>query len=114
MSKAQTYFMMALLFAFIVAVFAIQNTESVSINFLFWQYQGISKVLVILVSAVVGAVVVMFLGFWWQFKKAIYIRQLEAEIKTLKNQQNQQPAAGTVEPKGQEATRRQLDSQAKK
>lgn len=100
MSKAQTYFILALLFALSVAVFAIQNTESVSIKFLFWQYQGISKVLVILASAAVGAVMVIFLGFWWQFKKAMYIRQLEAEIKALKNQQ---PAAETVEKKEQEA-----------
>ncbi|MDD4237258.1 MAG: LapA family protein [Desulfotomaculaceae bacterium] len=110
MSKAQTYFILALLFALSVAIFAIQNTESVSINFLFWQYPGISKVLVILSSAAVGAVMVMFLGFWWQFKKAIYIRQLEAEIKILKNQQSQQTAAGTVEPKGQETTKKQLDT----
>lgn len=99
MSKAQTYFILALLFALSVAVFAIQNTESVSIKFLFWQYQGISKVLVILASAAVGAVMVIFLGFWWQFKKAMYIRQLEAEIKALKNQQ---PAAEAVEKKEQE------------
>jgi len=101
MSKAQTYFIVALLFALSVAVFAIQNPESVSIKFLFWQYNGISKVLIILASTAVGAVMVMFLGFWWQIKKAMYIRQLEAEIKSLKNQQ---PAAGTVEPKCQETT----------
>lgn len=106
MSKAQTYFIVALLFALSVAVFAIQNTESISIKFLFWQYQGISKVLVILASAAVGAVMVMFLGFWWQIKKAMYIRQLEAEIKTLKNQQ----AAVTVEPKAQEATKKEPDA----
>lgn len=100
MSKAQTYFIVALLFALSVAVFAIQNTESISIRFLFWQYQGISKVLVILASAAVGAVMVMFLGFWWQFKKAMYIRQLEAEIKNLKGQQQ---AAGAAEPKEQVA-----------
>lgn len=101
MSKAQSYFIVALLFALSVAVFAIQNTESVSIRFLFWQYQGISKVLVILASAAVGAVVVMFLGFWWQFKKAMYIRQLEAEIKVLKSQQ---PQAGEAQPQEQVAS----------
>lgn len=100
MSKAQTYFIIALLFALSVAVFAIQNTESVSIKFLFWQYNGISKVLVILASAVVGAVVVMFLGSWWQIKKVMYIRQLESEIKALRKQQP--AAAETAEPKGQD------------
>ena len=107
MSKAQKYFIVALLFALSIAVFAIQNTESVSIKFLFWQCQGISKVLVILVSAAVGAVVVMFLGLWWQIKKAIYIRQLEAEIRSLKNQK---PAAGNAESKGQGAAQKNLES----
>jgi uncharacterized integral membrane protein len=101
MSKAQTYFLVALLFALSVAVFAIQNPESVNIRFLFWQISGISKVLIILASAAVGAVTVIFLGSWWQFKKARYIRQLEAEVKVLKNQQ---PAAAAAETASQEQT----------
>lgn len=99
MSKAQTYFIVALLFALSVAVFAVQNTEGVTIKFLFWQYNGISKVLVILASAAVGALLVIFLGLSWQIKRLKYIRQLESEIRALKNQQ---PPAGTVEPKGRE------------
>jgi len=93
MSKAQAYFIVALLFALSVAVFAIQNTEGISINFLFWRYEGISKVLVILASAAVGAIAVLFLGFWWQFKKAMYIRQLEGEIRSLKAKLNQEQVA---------------------
>jgi len=103
MSKAQTYFIVALLFALSVAVFAIQNTENITIKFLFWQYQGISKVLVILASAAVGAVIVLFLGFWWHFKKAIYIRQLESEIKILKDRKS---SAGAEVPKTQAEERK--------
>jgi uncharacterized integral membrane protein len=102
MGKAKTYFIVALLFALSVSILAIQNPDSVNIKFLFWQWSGISKVLIILASAAVGAVTVIFLGSWWQFKKAMYIRQLEAEIKVLKNQQ---PAGAAAETMSQETNK---------
>jgi len=85
MSKAQIYFVLPLLFALAVALFAVQNTEQITINFLFWQFKDISKVVVIISSAIVGALGVLFLGMWWQLKKLLYIRQLEIEVKELKN-----------------------------
>lgn len=84
MNRAQLYFVAALLFALLVAVFVLQNTEPVGVNFLFWQFTHVSKVLVILVSAAVGALMVILLGAWWQFKKYIYVRQLESEIRELR------------------------------
>lgn len=84
MSRAQLYFITAILFALTVAVFAIQNPETITINFLAWQYTEISKVLVILASTAFGALAVLFLGFWFQVKKLMYTRQLEGEIKELK------------------------------
>lgn len=97
MNRAQLYFVAALLFALLVAVFVLQNTEPVSVNFLFWQFAQVSKVLVILVSAAVGALMVVLLGAWWQFKKYIYVRQLEAELKELKAAL-QKTAAGVKSP----------------
>ncbi|HAP93695.1 MAG TPA: DUF1049 domain-containing protein [Desulfotomaculum sp.] len=85
MNKAQVYFVSALIFALLVTVFALQNPESIGINFLVWRFQEISKVLVILASTAIGALVVIFLGIWWQFKKFMYVRQLEGEIRELKN-----------------------------
>lgn len=84
MNRAQIYFVSALLFALLVAVFVLQNTEPVGVNFLFWQFTHVSKVLVILISAAVGALMVVLLGAWWQFKKYIYVRQLESELRELK------------------------------
>jgi len=52
----QFYLITALVFALLVAVFAIQNTETVVIQFLAWSF-SISLVLVILGSAAVGALV---------------------------------------------------------
>lgn len=91
MSKAQVYFILSLIFALVVAIFAIQNTEQISINFLFWQFSEISKVVVILASATVGAMLVVFLGLWWQLKRFIHIRHLEGEIKELKNRPSKTP-----------------------
>lgn len=85
MSKGQFYFLLALLFALLVAVFAIQNPESITINFLVWRFEEVSKVLVILASTAIGALVVIFLGSWWQFKKFVYIRKLEGEVKELQS-----------------------------
>lgn len=103
MSKAQIYFIISLLFAMVVAVFAIQNTEQISINFLFWQFSEISKVFVILASATVGAMLVVFLGLWWQLKRFIHIRHLEGEIKELKNKPLQAPGEQTTINKEEEA-----------
>lgn len=60
-------FVISLLFAIIVALFAIQNSGVVTINFLFTEYP-VSQALVILISAALGAIIVMFLGAVKQFK----------------------------------------------
>jgi len=85
LSRAQLYLVLGILFALIVAIFAVQNTERVVIYFLFWQIQNASKVIIILVSAAFGALAMFFLGFMWSYKKIRRIRQLEAEIADLKN-----------------------------
>jgi hypothetical protein len=54
-SKAQFFFVAAVLFAPGVAVFALQSTEEVSIRFLMWEFFAVSKVIVILASTAVGA-----------------------------------------------------------
>lgn len=89
MNKAQIYFVLALIFAILVTIFAIQNPETIGINFLVWRFEDISKVLVILASTAIGALVVIFLGIWWQFKKFLYVRQLEGEIRELKTSLNE-------------------------
>ena len=67
-------FVLSLLFAFVVAVFAILNASDVHINFLVWQ-GDISQALVIIISAIFGAVIVLLLGFIKQI-------QLKMAVKT--------------------------------
>ncbi|MDD4170478.1 MAG: LapA family protein [Desulfotomaculaceae bacterium] len=83
MIKAQVSLVMVIVFALIVSIFAIQNTERVDIYFLFWQIQEVSKVLIILVSAASGALIMLFLGLIWQYKQVKRIRRLETELKHL-------------------------------
>lgn len=76
--------MAALCLALLVAVFAVQNPEPVGINFLAWRIEGISKVLIILLSTAAGALAVLFLGVWWQLRRYLYVRRLEAEVQKLR------------------------------
>ncbi|QNB45293.1 DUF1049 domain-containing protein [Thermanaerosceptrum fracticalcis] len=81
----QVYLISALLFSLLVAVFAIQNTEQVIIKFLTFQFP-ISLVLVILGSAVVGALALYFLGLFKQVGSWIKLRQLQHQKEDLENQ----------------------------
>lgn len=83
-------FVLALIFALIVAVFALQNAGAVDISFLNMEL-SISQALVILISAVFGALVVALLSLirWIKCQTKIkssakMITALELENKQLK------------------------------
>ncbi|MDW7675153.1 MAG: LapA family protein [Bacillota bacterium] len=80
----QMYLVIALIFALFVAMFAIQNTVPVAISFLFWTFQDISLVLVILGSAVFGAICVFLLGMVKQVSQSMKIKELDNENKRLR------------------------------
>lgn len=96
----QFFTLMAILFALIVAVFALQNAEPVEINFLFWQFRHISLVLVILGSAAFGALAVFLLGAMRQLRQAREIKELKSKLKKLQEASiysEKEAAAGTEE-----------------
>lgn len=62
----QFYLIFSLIFALLVALFAIQNTMLVVVKFLFWQVE-LSLVLVILGSAAAGALLVLFFNLFKQY-----------------------------------------------
>lgn len=76
----------SLIFALIVAIFAVQNNTPVDIAFLGWKYSGISLVLVILGSAAAGAVAVFCLGLVKQFRLGRELRQAKGQNEELKSQ----------------------------
>jgi len=80
----QLYLVGALIFALIVAVFAVQNTTMVAISFLFWEFK-VSLVLVILGAAVVGAFCIFLVGSFKNIGAWRKQRELEGKNKLLNN-----------------------------
>ncbi|MGO0123110.1 LapA family protein [Desulfothermobacter acidiphilus] len=92
----QLIFLLALIFALLVAIFAVQNAIPVSIRFLGWHFSDVSLVLIILGSAVAGALVVFILGVGREWRRTREIRELRAQNLQLSRQlaQSQPPTAG--------------------
>ncbi|MFZ5943324.1 MAG: LapA family protein [Bacillota bacterium] len=78
----QLYLVSALVFALIVAVFAVQNTMMVTISFLLWEF-SISLVLVILGAAAIGALCVFLVGAFKNINSWRKQRDLEGKNKLL-------------------------------
>lgn len=83
-------FVVALIFALIVAIFAIQNAGAVEVSFLTFEL-NISQALVILISAIFGALAALMLSLvrWFRTKTreknaSKTINKLEQENKQLK------------------------------
>lgn len=81
----QFYLVLALIFALVVAIFSINNPSPVPISFLFWSFQA-PLVIVILGSAVIGAVVVFLLGITKQYGLIRRVKFLENQNKDLSKQ----------------------------
>lgn len=78
-------FIISLILSLLVAFFAIQNSGSVNINVLFATYT-ISQALVIIISAIAGAVVVLFLGTIQQVKLSMKLKSLSKTISKLEEE----------------------------
>lgn len=81
-------FVVSLVFAILVAVFAIQNAGSVEVKFFLAKFT-ISQAVVILISAVVGALIVFLLGLIKQIRQNLKIKQLTKEVELLKAQNDE-------------------------
>lgn len=87
------YVILVLLFAVLIAAFAIQNNLPVPIRFFGWQFET-SLVMVILGTTALGAVIVGLLSILKQIGMSMKsreqqgkIRKLEAELQTMKERQ---------------------------
>ncbi|MBF8984379.1 LapA family protein [Lutibacter sp. B2] len=78
-------FVFSLIFAIIIALFAILNSGIVTINFLFTDID-ISQALVILISAVLGSIIVMLLGTIKQFKLKRKIKELSKSVEIVEKE----------------------------
>lgn len=78
-------FILSLGFSIVIALFAIANAGSVRINFIFAIYE-VSQAIVILLSAIVGAVIVMLLSIVKNIKLNMKISNQEKVISDLQRE----------------------------
>ncbi len=78
-------FILSLGFSIVIALFAIANVGSVRINFIFAIYE-VSQAIVILLSAIVGAVIVMLLSIVKNIKLNMKISNQEKVISDLQRE----------------------------
>lgn len=76
------WFIFSLFFSILVAVFAVLNSEVVPIK-LYWVDYHLSQSLVILLSAVLGALITTFSSIFSKIKSRLKIRELNILIRTL-------------------------------
>ncbi|MFQ5882913.1 MAG: lipopolysaccharide assembly LapA domain-containing protein [Candidatus Methylomirabilales bacterium] len=81
----QLYLILALLLATLVAIFAIQNADRVTVRFLVWTFQT-SLVIVILISAGVGALLAALVSLPQSLKMRRQLRQSEGRLARLTEQ----------------------------
>ncbi|MFB1051634.1 lipopolysaccharide assembly LapA domain-containing protein [Paraliobacillus sp. JSM ZJ581] len=81
--RGQTYIISALVFALIVAIFAVINGEAVTVNYLFGTGQ-VPLILVILISALMGGLITGGFGLFRLVKSQRKIRVLQKENEELK------------------------------
>jgi uncharacterized integral membrane protein len=88
--KANTEFkfIISLMFAILVAIFAIQNAGNVEIRFFSWHF-SVSQAVVILGSAIVGSIILLLLGLVNQIKQNLKMKQLSKELELLRSENNE-------------------------
>lgn len=74
--------LLALVFSLVIAVLAIANNQPVEINYLFGRSE-LSAVVIILGSAVLGALVIFILSIYGNVKKSLQLRNMRNELKNL-------------------------------
>lgn len=72
----------AAIFAFLVALFALQNSEIVRVGFMGWKFET-SLVLVILGSALLGFLTALFLGMIMQIKLRFQLYKARQHIRLM-------------------------------
>ena len=83
--KGQTYIILALVFALIVATFAVINVDVVEVNYLFFQSES-PLILVILVSTLLGGLITGGFGIYHLMGVKKKMRQLQEENQQLRAQ----------------------------
>lgn len=89
---AQLVLVLALVFSLLVAVFAVQNADPVTVHLLTWRFDT-SLVIVILAAAALGAALLALLGVFAQLRLGFLLKstrgrvgQMQKELTALENE----------------------------
>lgn len=97
----QWYIALGSLLLLVIAIFAYQNPQEVSLKFLTWEMTSMSLVLLIFFSTAMGALVSLLFSLAKQIRQGIQIRELHNKVKHLEREVEQykgpQGATGQTE-----------------
>lgn len=80
------YFGIAIIVAILVAIFALQNSQMVSIKFLLWQLPGFPLALIILGAAISGMMVAWLFSITGRYKKVKQYAELKNYAHSLEEE----------------------------
>ncbi len=80
-TAVQFTWIIALLFAILVALFAVQNTTPVTVSFLFWSASQVAVALVIIASVAVGALITMLASLPRLVRGRLRTRALRRDLR---------------------------------
>jgi uncharacterized integral membrane protein len=76
----QVAFVVALLFAIAVAVFAVQNTTPVRVSFLWLQAEQVAVSILVPVCTLMGATVTILIGIGRELRRTLALRSLRQQL----------------------------------
>jgi uncharacterized integral membrane protein len=104
---SQVWVFLALAFSIVIAIFAVQNNESVGVSFLMFGPAQVAVSVLVLISAALGAGVMLLLGIgrevrlrWRQRQVAGQLRSSQARVAQLEAAQTASASATAKEPIG--------------
>lgn len=82
----QIFMIIAVLFSLAVAIFALQNSEIVTIRFLIWELPSVPQVLVILWAALAGMATAFFFGLSRHYRLTKQSKELKKQVYNLEQE----------------------------
>ncbi len=71
----------ALAFAIVIAIFAVQNTTPVSVSFVVWRVDSLAVSVLVLISAALGAALMLLLSLWREVRMRLQARSLGQQLR---------------------------------
>jgi uncharacterized integral membrane protein len=87
--------LVALVFAIVIAIFAVQNTTPVAVTFLAFRADEVAVSVLVLVSAALGAAAMLVLGIAREVRLQLRHRALGQRLKLAENRVKELEAAST-------------------